>query len=152
MPPLADRSPRRLLAHGVLAALLGLAALVAYLTLAPSWRPVGMRVACTVLVIAGCLRVRRAVRQRLELEGGSILEAPRHAEPEPELDARFLRARDDLVASARSARYFESVLWPRLQAVAGGSLTPPAEPRRGRRRGPSLRTLDRLVAEAEKHA
>jgi hypothetical protein len=149
MPSRAERS-RRLLAHGIVAVLLALVAIVAYLTMAPGWRPFGVRVACTALVIVGCLRALRAVRRAIEAEPPSELDVPRPAAPASERDEIYRRLRDDLVFSHRSQQYFEAILWPRLLELTGGDLPRPREGRRTRRRGPSLQALEALIAEAEK--
>jgi hypothetical protein len=149
MPSRAERSPR-LLAHGIVAALLALVAIVAYLTMAPGWRPFGVRLACTALVIVGCLRALRAVRRAIEAEPASELDVPRPVAPASERDEIYRRLRDDLVFSHRSQQYFEAILWPRLLALTGGDLPRPQEGRRTRRRGPSLQALETLIAEAEK--
>lgn len=151
MPSRTERS-RRLLAHGTVAALLALVAIVAYLTIAPGWRPFGVRLACTALVIVGCLRALRAVRRAVEAEPPSELDVPRPAAPASERDEIYRRLRDDLVFSHRSQQYFEAILWPRLLNLAGGDLPQPREARRTRRRGPSLHALEALVAEAEKRS
>ena len=69
----------------------------------------------------------------------------------PELDARFLALRDDVIYGTRSRRYFEVILWPRLRELAGSEMLPRPADRRGlRRRGPSLRAIEELVAEIER--
>jgi hypothetical protein len=150
MPPPVERSARRVTAQGLLAALLILAVIPAYLALDASWRPVAVRLGCAVIVVAGCVRLRRVARRSIERSASSVLDVPPPAPTDPDLDTRFLRARDDLVFSARSQRYFDAVLWPRLVELAGPELPRPAARAGIRRRGPSLRTLEGLIAEAEK--
>ena len=149
MPSPAERS-RRVLGQGIAAALLALVAIVAYLTMTPGWRPFGVRLACTTLVIVGCLRTIRAVRRAIEAEPPSVLDVPRPAPAASERDEVYRRLRDDLVFSNRSQQYFEAILWPRLLDLSGGTLARPREGRRTRRRGPSLQALEALIAEAEK--
>jgi hypothetical protein len=144
----AERS-RRLLARAILVVLLVLASIVAYLTTAPRWRPAGVRLACTALVIMGSIRARRALRRAMEAYPLSELDAPPAPPPARELDNAFRRLRDDLLFSTRSRQYFEAILWPRLLDLSGGDLRRPAEERRARRRGPSLGELRTLIAEAE---
>ena len=56
-----------------------------------------------------------------------------------------------MIYGARSRRYFDVILWPRLGALAGSeTLTRPADRRGVRRRGPSLRAIEALVAEIER--
>lgn len=147
----AERS-RRLLAHGIVAALLVLAAIVAYLTMAPSWRPFVVRLACTTMVIVGCVRALRGVRRAIDGEPPSELDVPRPAPPPSERDGAYRRLHDDLVFSNRSQQYFEAILWPRLVELAGDTLPRPVERPRTRRRGPSLEALETLIAEAEKRS
>jgi hypothetical protein len=149
MPVPAEGLARRLAARGILVALLILAALPAYLLVDPAWRPVVIRLACTLLVIAVYVRVRRGFRQAIEADEPSALDAPRFTPPAPEPDTGFTRARKDLVFSRRNRRYFDTILWPRLLALAGGTLAPPAARSARGRRGPTLSTLERLIAEVE---
>jgi hypothetical protein len=146
----AERSPYRLAANGLLAMLLVLAAIPAYLALEPSWRPVTVRLACAAIVIAGCVRVVRGVRRSIEERVVSALDAPARAVSVPELDARFLGLRDELVFSTRSGRYFDAVLWPRLRGLGGADLPRPEDRQGIRGRGPSLSALDSLVGEIER--
>jgi hypothetical protein len=149
MPSPPERSVGRIAVRGFFAVLLILAAIPAYLGLSPTWRPPALRAACALLVVVGCVRVVRAARGSIGPPPPSALDAPPAAPPAPELDDRFLRLRDDLVYSARSRRYFDAILWPRLAELAGTPLPRPAERRRLRRVGPSRRALERLIAEAE---
>jgi hypothetical protein len=149
MPSRPERSRYRFAAPGLLAVLLVLAAIPAYLTLEPSWRSLAVRLACAVIVAVGCVRVIRGVRRSIE-GSSSALDAPPRVSSAWELDERFLRLRDELVFSTRSRRYFDTILWPRMLRLAGANLSPPAERPGTRRRGPSLSTLEHLVAEIEK--
>jgi hypothetical protein len=173
MRSLADRSPYRLVALGFLAIVAILVALPAYLWLDASWRPLAVRVACAVAVAAACVRARRAAGHAIRAQAPSPFEARPLPPPAPVLDERFLRARDDLVFSRRSRRYFDAILWPRLLALAGGDLARPrtwqwsgrfrsplrrfrSPLRRFRsplgRRGPSSAALARLIADVEGRA
>ncbi|PWU17092.1 MAG: hypothetical protein C5B48_16435 [Candidatus Rokuibacteriota bacterium] len=154
MPSRIDASPRRIVVQAFFAIGLVLAAIPAYLGLPPSWRPAAVRVACALIVVIGCIRVLRGVRRSIASGGlsASVLDASPSAPPAPELDERFLRLRDDLVFSSRSRRYFDVILWPRLSELSGPKLPPPATRRWIRRRGPSLRTLERLIADVERRA
>jgi hypothetical protein len=149
MSPPAEASGLRLVARGLGAALVALAAIPAYLTLAPSWRAVGVRLASAAIVVAASVRVIRGVRRAAEASPPFALDAAPPAAPPPELDERFLRLRHELVFSIRSRRYFDTVLWPRLLKLAGTTLAPPPERRGRRRNGPSRDTLERLIAEVE---
>jgi hypothetical protein len=125
-----------------------LAAIPGYLTLGPSWQPVAVRVACAVIAITGCIRVVRGARRTIGESVLSALDAPPPASPRPTLDERFLRLRADLVFSRRDQRYFDAILRPRLLELGGADLPPTMD--LTARRGPSLRTLERLIAEIER--
>jgi len=144
-------SRRRLAVGAVAAAVVALAAMPTYLALSPAWRPVVVRLACAAAVVAGCARAMRWARGAAGPSATSPLDAPPPPAPSPELDARFLALRDDVIYGARSRRYFDVILAPRLAALAGARGLPPVPARRGLRpRGPSLAALDALVAEIER--
>lgn len=151
MPP-AERFAVRFVARGFVTSVVILAAIPAYLTLAPSWRPLAARLACAALVAAGCLRVIRSVRSSLAEHPPSGLAAPAAKAQAPELDERFLRLRDEIVFSTRSHHYFDSILWPQLTKLAGVDLPRPPGRRGFRRDGPSLSALASLITTVEKRA
>ena len=150
--PSAERVALRLISRAFVTSVVILAAIPAYLTLAPSWRPLAARLACAALVVAGCLRVIRSVRSSLEEQPPSALDAPAAKAQAPELDERFLRLRDELVFSTRSRHYFDSILWPQLTKLAGVDVPRPPERRGFRRDGPSLSALAGLITTVEKRA
>lgn len=151
MPPRAERSPRSLAGRAILVSLIVLAAMPLYLSLDAAWRPLIVRLACAGLVAVACARVLRGLGRAVESDTVSPLDAPPPPVPEPELDSRFVRLRDEVVFSTRSRRYFDAILWPRLTGLAGADLPRPPE-RRGlrRRRGPSLAVLEDLIAGIER--
>lgn len=150
MPEPTRRSGPRLVARAIVVALLVLAALPAYLTIAPKWRPTAARLACGVAVAVGCARARRWARDVVAAYPRSVFDVPPPPPLQVTLDPRFLRLRDDLVASTRRRRYFDLVFWPRLLALGGPDLPAPAERRLPARRGPSLRALADLIAYVER--
>ena len=153
MPSRTERRSRlSLVASGFLAVLVVLGLIPGYLLLPSSWRMPVVRLACAAIVVIGCARVVAAVRRSVDGHPPSALDAPPPAPPRHELDDRFVRLRDDLVFSSVSARYFVAHLWPRLSALAGGELPLPPPARKGGRKGPSLGTLDRLIAEIERRS
>jgi hypothetical protein len=151
MPELTRRWGRRLAGRAIIGIVLALLALPIYLTTSPAWRPAAVRLACAIALVIGCARARRWARDAVATGVVSPFEAPPPPAPAVQLDAAFLRLRDDLVASTRSRRYFDVVLWPRLASLAGPRLELPHLARRRflRRRGPSLRELEDLVAHIE---
>jgi hypothetical protein len=150
--PFVERVALRLIARGFVTAVAILVAIPAYLTLAPSWRPLAARMACAALVAFGCLRMIRSVRGAADPPPRSALDAPRAKVPAPELDERFLRLRDELVFSTRSRHYFDSIFRPQLAKLAGVDVPPPPLRRGLRRLGPSLAALAGLIATVEKRA
>jgi hypothetical protein len=147
MPLHTERSRYRLPAYALLAVLVLLAAIPGYLTVAPSWRPFAVRLACTVIVVVGCIRVVGTVRRTLDSAPPSALDAPPPAPRPHTLDERFLRTRDDLLFSHRRQRHFDVFLWPRLRTLGGADLMPPMA---RRRRGPSWSALERLITDIER--
>jgi hypothetical protein len=152
MSPRAEGFRGRLAGRAILAAIALLVAIPAYLTLDRSWRPLAVRLACALLVIAGAARARRWVREALAASDDSPIDAPPAAPPAPEMDARFMALRDDVIASARSRRYFDVVLWPRLLDLAGEELPRPPARRALRWLGPSLSTLSAVIGRIERRA
>jgi hypothetical protein len=150
MPPHLERIALRFVGRGFIAVVVILAAIPAYLTLAPPWRPLAARLACAALVVAGCVRLMRSVRSSVEAHTPSALDAPPAKAHAPELDERFLRLRDELVFSTRSRQYFNSIFWPQLEKLGGGDLPRPAARRGFRRDGPSLHALESLITTVEK--
>jgi hypothetical protein len=150
--PSVERVALRLIARGFVTSVVILVAIPAYLTLAPSWRPIAARGACAALAVAGCLRMIRSVRSSLEEHPPSALEAPAAKAQAPELDERFLRLRDELVFSTRSRHYFDSIFWPQLTKLGGVELPRPPGRRGFRRDGPSLSTLAGVITTVEKRA
>jgi len=149
MPTPARRVGPRFVARVVLLSLLALAALPAYLTVSPRWRPAATRLAGALVVAIGCARARAWARDAVGPPADAGVDAPPPPPPERVLDPHFLRLRDDLITSTRRRRYFDVVLWPRLAALAGSDLPRPEERRGPTRRGPSLRAIEGLVARIE---
>jgi hypothetical protein len=119
-----------------------------YVWVEPSWRPLVARLAAALVVGVAVVRLRHALAERLAARGPSALDAarmPRRAEAG--VPHHFLDLVSDVRAAVRSRRDFELVLWPRLQALTGRPLVPPAR-RWGR--GPSLAELRRLITAIEK--
>jgi hypothetical protein len=146
--PRAERSRARLVAYALAAVIAALAVIPAYLLVPVGWRGLVVRLACALAVIAGCVKIVGSVRRSLPGEPASPLDAPPASPPRPAQDERFVRARDDVVFSTRSRGYFDTILWPRLRKL-GAAGPPPSERRWPGRRGPSLRTLERVITGIE---
>jgi hypothetical protein len=92
--------------------------------------------------------LRRALAGRLAEGGDSALDDARgHRGPDPGVPHHFLDLASDVRAALRSRRYFERVLWPRLEALAPRPLV---RPRVRRGRGPSLASLSDVITAIEK--
>ena len=150
MPSPPERSRIRLVVYGFLAAVVLLGLIPGYLMLDASWRPIALRLACAAIVVVGCIRLVAGVGRSIEPEPPSLLDLPPRPRARPEVDERFLRLRDDLRFSTVSRTYFEAHLWPRLCRIAGSELPLPSRERRGRRRGPSVGMLGRLIDDLER--
>jgi hypothetical protein len=150
MPAPANRSGRRLIGLAIVATLLALVVLPGYLLIPPSWRSAVVRLAGAVVVAVGCVYVRRWARDALAAHAISPFDAPPAPPPAAQLDASFRKLHDDLIASTRSRRYFDVILWPRLSALTGAELPRPAERRVASRPGPSLHAIERIIAEIER--
>jgi hypothetical protein len=134
----------------LIAAVVALAAVPAYLALPASWRPVATRISCAAIAALGCLRALRWARSSIGAVPASALDSPPPTLPVPDLDWRFARLRDDVIWSSRSHRYFDVILWPRLVELGAPERSRPPSRRGLLRRGPSLRGLEAVVAEIER--
>lgn len=146
----AKRSPRRLAGLALLGLIAAGGVMPAYLALSPTWRPIAVRLVCTLAVIAGTIRAVRWARKSAA-PSQSLLDAAVPPMPGPELDQRFLALRDDVLHGTRSRRYYDVILGPRLAALCPTELPAvAARPGWRRRRGPSLATLSAIVGEIER--
>ena len=124
-----------------------LAALPVYVWVEPSWRALVARLAAALVLGVALLQLRAVVAEHLEAGGASALDAARFAPAaEPGVPHHAVDLTGDVRTALRSRRYFERVLWPRLEALAGRPLVRPAL-RRGR--GPSLAGLRAVIADIE---
>jgi hypothetical protein len=132
----------------VLAGVVLLATVPAYVYVEPSWRPLVARLAAALVVGITLLQLRRALVDRLARATASPLdEARARRGPGPAVPHHFVDLMDTVRGAVRSRRQFEEILWPRLVALAGRPLEPP--PRRPGR-GPSLARLREVVTDIEK--
>src|SRR5262249_22535124 len=125
MAPRPDRLRRRFLAWSVVAVLVVLAAMPAYLVLPPSWRLVATQIACAVFAALGSLHALRWARGRVGPPSVSPLDGEPPPLEAPELHWRFVRFRDDVIWSTRSQRYFDAILWPRLVELSANGISRP---------------------------
>ena len=146
---IAERPLARVAARcAVLAAAVLLATVPVYIYVEPSWRALVARSAVAFVLGVALVQLRRALADRLEDGGGSALDAARgHRGPEPTVPHHFVDLASDVRAALRSRRYFERVLWPRLEALTSRPLVRPSV-RPGR--GPSLASLRDVVTAIEK--
>jgi len=146
---IAERPLARVAARcAVLAAAVLLATVPVYIYVEPSWRALVARSAVAFVLGVALVQLRRVLAERLEDGGGSALDAARgHRGPEPTVPHHFVDLASDVRAALRSRRYFERVLWPRLEALTSRPLVRPSV-RPGR--GPSLASLRDVVTAIEK--
>ncbi len=159
MSPQLNRRWLRLLAgYLVFVGCLALVVTPLYLYVEPSHRPEIVRLAAAAVVGIALIHLPGIVRERIDAQPPSALEAALHRAPlEPRLAPLYMKLRDEVRFSTTSQKYFEHVLWRRILALLarepGGQ--PPAVPpvmpagRRFLRRGPSLGTLRNLIGGIE---
>ena len=124
------------------------AALPVYVWVEPSWRGLVARLAAALVLGVALLQLRSVLAMHLEAGGASALDAARFAPaPEPAVPHHFLDLASDVRTALRRRRYFEMVLWPRLEALAGRPLP---HPRLRPGRGPSLACLRAVITEVER--
>jgi hypothetical protein len=118
-----------------------------YVYVESGWRTLVARLAAALVLGVTLLQLRRALVEHLEHGGGSALDEARERRgPPPGVPHHFLDLMRDVRTAARSRRYFEHVLWPRLTALTSRPLVPPPV-RRGR--GPSLGRLREVITAIE---
>lgn len=153
---MSDGEPRRAATiAGVVALVLILVAGIASIQLLvdQSYRTAAIRLVAAVVLLVAASRIRRFVRTAVawpsaweDRAGGTAWAPPTHGQ--------FEHLHDEIRFSARSQRYFDHVLWPRLNALAGDATDPPVPLDRpaGRHlgRGPSLAALGALLDALER--
>jgi len=151
------REPRR--AAALAGALLVVVVLVAGIALieflvTETYRPGALRLVAALVLLLIVVRIRTLVGASIERPpawGGA--RAAGWAAPTFD-HTQFEHFHDEIRFSARSQRYFDHVLWPRLATLsrAGAELTMGLDKPPGRRfgRGPSLEALRRLLAALER--
>ncbi|HET9489773.1 MAG TPA: hypothetical protein VFR64_08475 [Methylomirabilota bacterium] len=132
----------------VLAGVVLMAAVPAYVFVEPAWRGLVARLAVALVLGVTLLQLRRAVADRLAPGPASALDEARSRPGlPPVVPLRFQDLVHDVRTALRSRRHFDRVLWPRLCALASGPLARLAV-RPGR--GPSLARLRQVIAAIEK--
>jgi hypothetical protein len=131
----------------VLAVIVLLAALPAYVFVEAPWRPVVLRVGVALVLGVALLQLRAAAAARLAPPASALDEARGRPPAAAAVPLRLQELMDEVRAARRSRRHFEQILWPRLTALAARPLVaPPA--RRGR--GPGLAALGDAITQAER--
>jgi len=146
---LADRPLARIVARcAALGGVVLLATVPVYVWVEPSWRGLVARLAAAFVLGVTLVQLRGALSEGLEAAGASALDATRARRgPEPGVPHHFQDLVGDVRIALRSRRYFEEVLWPRLQALAARPL---ARPPLRRGRGPSLAGVRAVITAIEK--
>jgi len=118
-----------------------------------SYRGAAIRLVAAVVLLLAIGRIRAFVRSAVEWPSAW---EDRAGEPAwaPPAHGQFEHFHDEIRFSARSERYFDHVLWPRLNELASEAIDSPARLVRpaGRRfgRGPSLAALRALLDALER--
>jgi len=117
-----------------------------------SYRSAAIRLVAAAVLLVAVSRIRAFVRAAVEWPSAWEQRAGETSWAPP-THGPFEHFHDEITFSARSQRYFDHVLWPRLNALAGEATGPPARLDRpaGRRfgRGPSLAALRALLDSLE---
>jgi hypothetical protein len=117
-----------------------------------SYRSAAIRLVAAAVLLVAVSRIRAFVRAAVE-SPAAWEERAGETSWAPPTHGQFEHFHDEIRFSARSQRYFDHVLWPRLNALASDSIKPSARLDRpaGRRfgRGPSLAALRALLAKVE---
>jgi hypothetical protein len=117
-----------------------------------SYRIAAIRLVAAAVLLLAVTRIRAFVRAAVDWPSAWEDHAGETAWAPP-THSQFEHFHDEIKFSARSQRYFDHVLWPRLNALASQAIDPPARLDRpaGRRfgRGPSLAALRSLVESLE---
>lgn len=151
----ADRPSRAAVLAGFLALAVALVVgilIIQFLVDQPYTHAAVRLVAAAVLVVA-VSRIRAVVSALVE-RPSAWEERAGEARWTPSPHSHFEHFHDEIRFGARSRRYFDHVLWPRLCALAREGTEPaaPLERPPGRRfgRGPSLEALRALIASLER--
>ena len=152
---MSDGEPRRAATiAGAVALAVALVAGIASIQLMVdhSYRVAAIRLVAAAVLLLAVTRIRAFVRAAVERPSAWEDRAGETAWA-PATHGQFEHFHDEIKFSARSQRYFDHVLWPRLNALAREATDPPARLDRpaGRRfgRGPSLAALRSLVESLE---
>ena len=148
---MSDAEPRR--AASIVGALALAGAMVAgiaaiQLLVDQSYRGAAIRLVAALVLLIAVGRIRAGVRSSVEWPSAWEDRAGETAWAPP-THGQFEHFHDEIRFSARSQRYFDHVLWPRLNELASEATDSPARLDRpaGRRfgRGPSLAALGALL-------
>jgi hypothetical protein len=145
----ADRPLAAVMARSaVLSGVVLLATVPIYVYVEPALRALVARGAAALVLGVTLLQLRRVLAEALEAAGASPLDATRVTRaPEPQVPHHYLGLMSDVRAALRSRRYFDNVMWPRLQALSTSPLDrPPLRPGRG----VSLAGLRRVLTALER--
>ena len=153
---MSDAEPRRAATIvGALALVVAMVAGIAAIQLLvdQSYRGAAIRLVAALVLLVAVGRIRAFVRSAVEWPSAWEDRAGETAWAPP-THGRFEHFHDEVRFSARSQRYFDHVLWPRLNELASEAADSPARLDRpaGRRfgRGPSLAALGALLDALER--
>jgi hypothetical protein len=117
-----------------------------------SYRSAAIRLVAAAVLLLAVSRIRAFVRAAVEWPS-AWEERAGETGWAPPTHGQFEHFHDEITFSARSQRYFDHVLWPRLEALASAPTEPPVRLARpvSRRfgRGPSLAAVRALLDSLE---
>jgi hypothetical protein len=152
----SDGEPRRAATiAGAVALVVALVAGIASIQLLVdhSYRVAATRLVAAAVLLLAVTRIRAFVRSAVEWPSAWEDRAGETAWAPP-THGQFEHFHDEIKFSAKSQRYFDHVLWPRLNALASEGTDPPARldkpPGRRFGRGPSLAALGALLDAVER--
>jgi hypothetical protein len=152
MPPEPERVSRGLFVrYALFVVVLGLIATASFIGADPADRPLVLRLAVAAFVVVVAIHLHSHFRGHLdEARPSAFDEAQRGPAVEAKVATAVTRLQEHVQHGSDSQRYFNDVLWPRLERLTGGRgiaarFQALREERRWRRRGPSVPAIAELV-------
>ncbi|PYM18369.1 MAG: hypothetical protein DMD81_06105 [Candidatus Rokuibacteriota bacterium] len=147
--PLEWHPVRAAIRYTTLVVVVALVAVPVYVFVESPLRALVLRLAAALVFAIAIFELRGSFVRALALDGGSALDdARRRGAAPPEVPPHFQALIGDVRAGARSRRYFEQTLWPRIATLTPRQLAPPRL--RFFNRGPALADLRDAIAGIER--
>ena len=124
-----------------------------YVAVGDAYQELLTRLAAVAILVIVIQQLQKTLRRRFDGEPPSPFDqAAKPQERVTNIDRHAQALRAEVLSSKRSRRHFDSVLWPRLLALAERqrvTLTPPPT-RWPAARGPTLSTIAKLISSIER--